>query len=271
MVRLASLAFVVVLASFAAACGGGNDAPDATITFYDAAPPDAEPPPDAFVCVETDTIKECAAGEEGCVNITTNEQHCGGCDMPCNAGAGCVEGPPAKGGTGDEIAHCECPTDITPDDIASIPPETLGLPITAMNGIPGETDGWAGLGFFFGGGGSANGILATFRLGVDDPTPLDTDIDMSTVTGQIPTVGIGHNFDSTTFQPQGAYRATSGTLRYTTLCDLGAEGEVTDATFAAVSDFTNPDAPPVEGGCSFMASFTFTVGAPGDCPAPASL
>jgi hypothetical protein len=267
MIRLASLLSSAALASLAAACGGGGGDVDANIQFFDASP-DATLPPDAFVCVETATMKSCGPTAADCVNITTDEANCGGCEMPCNAGAGCVAGP-SEGGS--EVAHCECPGNFLPsDNIASIPPENVGAPISAMNPIPNQPGDWAGLGLFLGNDGTANGILASFGLGDGDAgtsaTELDTDIDIATLTGNTPGVGLANNFDSTTYQPQGAYRATAGTIRYSKTCEAGAAGVVTDGVFQAVSDFTNPDAPPVEGGCQFTASFSFTVGAPNSCP-----
>lgn len=259
MIRLGSRSFLA-LAFVLAACGGGSDQPDALITFYDAPPPDGPPPPDAWECVESETIKECGPGMAGCVDITESPDHCGACDQPCPAGAACVDGPgPVDGGETD-LAHCECPAaDWVPTTITGL--DTTPFGIEPVNSIPQLPGAYLGLGPFLDGS-LIHAVVLAFALDDGDAgtlgTPIGQDIDLATVTGFVPSVAMGYNIDIDTQQFQGAYRAVSGTLNLDYACTSGAGGTVTNAHFIAVEDITNPV--PVEGGCSFDASFTFTLG-----------
>jgi len=262
MTRLFLLSSFVGMALLVAGCGGGGgDQPDANvITFFDAAPPDAPPPPDAFVCVETDTIKACGSGIAGCVDITNDPLNCGMCGYECPAGAACQDGPSADldAGTSD-LAHCECPPDFVPANITGFLPPQLGIePIQAIDAVVGD---YAGFGLF--GSSTINAVLVTFNdgTGTGTATPIASDIDLAGVTGATPRFGFGYNIDIASQTFQAAFMASAGTLNLEYACQTGAAGTVTNATFIAVQDLTNPI--PVEGGCSFtVESVHFTVGSP---------
>lgn len=237
------------------ACGSdsGGDADAAIINTVDAGPVDAALP-DAFVCVESDTQKACGPGREGCVNITRDNMHCGGCDMGCTSpGQACVPGPEGKG---TEIAHCECPPmDFVPAVITPIDLSQFG--VDPVN--PAGADHIA-FGLFIGSGSLAHAFLVTFNIAAGTETPIGQDIDLSMVdsTATAPRVGAGYNVDIMSQNLQTAYAAATGTLNLDYACATGVAGTVTNATFVEVEAAMNPT--PVPNGCGFAldtVSFAF--------------
>jgi hypothetical protein len=245
MLRLKTgLVAVMSLALFA--CGDDGDpagSTDATvINIFDAAVPDASLP-DAFVCVETDTVKACGTGPAGCVDITSDNQHCGGCDMACpTAGRLCVAG----GAGGDAgVAHCECP-----GDFLTANPVGFGQTFQ-QSGISVGILGFAG----------AGGLFHVVAPAWDPAnTVLNTDIDLSTVTGLgLPVVAAGYDVDINSMTAQTAYRATEGTMNIEYACTDGIKFTLTDAVFSEVGGLMDPT--PVANGCTTsIASMTVTIG-----------
>ena len=92
--------FILALASVGSlgACGGNSssatDAP--TISLTDAPPPDAGPP-DAFVC----SLPSMMCGAD-CIDVSTDEMHCGDCTTVCQTGASCISN------------SCTCPSQFLP-------------------------------------------------------------------------------------------------------------------------------------------------------------
>lgn len=246
------------LAGFA--CGGGDSNPDARpVSLFDAPPPDASVP-DAFVCVETATRKACGAGMAGCVDITRDNQHCGGCNMACpSGGQACVPGAAADGdaGVGNDVAHCECPPqDFVPAVINPLDLSQFG--VEPVNQIPGGTE-YVGLGPYLAGS-LVHVVVGTFDLAAT-PSQIGVDIDLSTVASDAvaPRVVAGYNLDLMSQSVQTAYTAVSGTLNYEWACATGVSGTLTDATFAEVNGLMDPT--PAPNGCGFsVTSVSFTFG-----------
>lgn len=247
MLRLTT-ALVASMSLVLVACSSddGGDAADATIiNLFDAPVPDAAVP-DAFVCVETDTVKECGPGPAGCVDITSENQHCGGCNMACpSAGQACVAGMDSDAG----IAQCECPP-----DFLSASPSGFGQTFNQM----GVTVGFLG----FAGAGGLFHVIAPAYDAVN--TPINTDIDLSTVTGlDLPVVAAGYNVDINSMTAQAAYRATAGVMNIEWRCDMGIKFTLTNGVFEEVGGLMDPT--PVANGCSTsIASMNVTIGS---CPA----
>jgi hypothetical protein len=236
-----------------AACGSdsGGDADAAIINTTDAAPPDAVMY-DAFVCVESDTQKACGAGMDGCVNITRDNMHCGGCDMACTSpGQACVPGPEGKG---TEIAHCECPPmDFVPGTVNGIDLSDLGVPNVTAAGSD-----YVGIGIY--GTAETHALLVTFNLTAGTATPVGEDIDLSAVpsTATAPRFAAGYNVDLLNQSFQTAFLATTGTLNLDHACLTGLAGTLTNATFVEVDTTTFM---PIANGCGFsLASVAFTIG-----------
>jgi hypothetical protein len=237
------------------ACGSdsGGDADASVIVTVDAGIPDASLP-DAFVCVETETKKACGPGREGCVDITRENAHCGGCTMACaSPGQACVPGPE---GEGTEIAHCECPPmDFVPAVITPLDLSQFG--VDPVN--PAGAD-HIGFGIYIGDGSLAHAFLVTFNLTDGTATPIGEDIDLAAVpsTATAPRVGAGYNVDLQSQNLQTPYAASAGTLNLDYACATGVAGTVTNATFIEVEASTNPV--PVPNGCGFSldtVSFAF--------------
>ncbi len=261
MKRALSVLVLVMIA--VVGCGsepGSTD--DGGITFEDAAWPDADIPDaihyDAFVCVETDTIKDCAPelGQAGCVDITSDPDHCGGCDQACpSPGMSCEPGPGPDGADTD-LAHCECPAeDFLPSNIVPV-----SLPIPGFNPVTNEytAPNYLGLAPLIDGS-TLNMFGITFNI-TTSPTPIGTEIDLAeTLSAQVPAVVAGYNINYNTYSAQAAYVVTTGTLVLDTACATGVSGTVTGATFSEVADMMDPVI--VEGGCSFTKeSITFAIG-----------
>jgi hypothetical protein len=235
MPRMKSGAFVstytcVLLATLAlAACGNdggsGADAPP-LVPVVDAMPP----PPDAFVCTQT------MCGMD-CVDTTTDEFNCGMCGRMCQSGASCT------------MSDCVCPPSFLPAVLDQ------GFMEQVTDQFPGA---YVALYPFF------EGIVNLAAVGYPMVgTQIGMDYTLTDQLGTPPFVAAGYNLDIQTQTAQAAFYATSGTLNFTTACNVGATGTLTNATFQAVESITNPVIDP--NGCTFTVDMlTFDIGAP--CP-----
>ena len=183
-------------------CVGCGDNLQATLVPD--APLDSAPLPDTLVCGMTE-----ASCDGTCLDVSADENNCGGCGSVCHGGEVCTTGT------------CNCPSGV-------IPP--LVFP--------------TGLEQFFGAGGFTLALAPTITLsglnglvfGYDAGIPLDTDIDLSTVAlGSTPFVGSAVGLDIQNLSIDASYLATAGTIRFTKLCDTEIEGTLTDATFNGIS------------------------------------
>jgi hypothetical protein len=223
-----------VFASLVAACGGGDNNPDAQLVpTTDAPPPDASRP-DAFVC----TLTECG-GE--CVDTSSDPDHCGGCDDACQSGAECV------------ATDCVCPPSFLPENL------NTGLQDIFIDQLPGANiwirgffgTALEGFGVGYGTTGVETGVAYTLN-GATLPAP--------------PFVLALHDIDIATMEAQSAYAAISGTITFTAACAGRIAGTLTNATFQAATINPAPQIDP--DGCTFtVPSITFTIGDPActDC------
>jgi len=170
-----------------------------------------------------------------CLDVTTDEENCGGCGTECNGGEAC------------NASACACaPTDFVPPTLVESQFDQLmdvGGGITvALN--PNLGDG-----------------INPFIVGYDAQTPVDMDIDLSMVTlGDAPFVAAGYNFSLDTNTIDATFVATAGTLHIDEVCATHLEGTLTNATFkGSTGGFTNPTVDP--DGCTFtVATVTFAMG-----------
>jgi hypothetical protein len=163
--------------------------------------PDA-PPPDSD-STPTPDAAVCAA------DVSSDEANCGACGHLCNGGEVC------------KSATCSCPTGVVPPVVFPTGTEqffgtggfTLALgPTLSISGI--------------------NGLV----FGYDATTPVDADIDLSTVAlGSTPFVGSAVGLDIQNMAIDASYVATAGTLRFTKHCDTEIQGTLTNATFNGIS------------------------------------
>jgi hypothetical protein len=215
-----------VFASLVAACGGGDNNPDAQLVpTTDAPPPDASRP-DAFVC----TLTECG-GE--CVDTSSDPDHCGGCDDACQSGAEC------------EASDCVCIANYLPN---AITPGGLDQVFTQA-GIT------IRLGVLLGGQINALGI------GYNGST--ETGVEYA-LTGELapPLVLSAYNVDVATMNAEAGFVAVAGTLEFTDICAEGIAGTLTGVTFQAANLDTLSIDP---NGCTFaVPTLTFSIGAA--CP-----
>lgn len=207
-----------------AACGD-----DGSVTLVDAAPD--SPPIDSAPACTTPSMM-CGAA---CLDVSKDEANCGSCGNECNGGEAC------------NANACACaPTDFVPAALVESQFDQLmgvGQGITiALN--PNIGDG-----------------INPFIVGYDAQTPIDADIDLSTITlGNAPFVGAGYGFDLQTNEIDASFFATAGTLHIDEVCATHMEGTLTNATFRGITGgFTNPAVDP--DGCMFtVASVTFAMG-----------
>lgn len=217
-----TLSFILIVA---AACGD-----DGSTTMIVDAMPDAPLIDAAPTCSAPNMM--CGGA---CLDVTTDEENCGSCGMTCNGGEAC------------NGSACACaPTDFVPATLAESEFDQLmavGQGITiALNP-------------------NLNNGIHPFIVGYDAQTPIDADIDLSTVTlGTAPFVGAGYNFDLGTNAIDASFVATAGTLHIDEVCATHMEGTLTNATFRGITGgFTNPTIDP--DGCTFtVASVTFAMG-----------
>ena len=231
MFRFTFALFLVGAISIATGCGDDSGNADSGITLFDSGAPDAEPPPDAFVCTET----ECGSQ---CVDITTDVNHCTGCDMACTqAGAICNNG-------------CECPEGFVPEGTLT----TFFDMITNMILPAPDLTALAPFGLS-----TINALTVSYN---PNTIPIEQAIDLSAGTfGVTPFVGALYDLDMSTFVPAAAYLATEGMLTVHYACAEGISVTLTDATFAA-ADIINMQ-PPMEGACEFTVdSVSVVVGEP---------
>ncbi len=240
LIRLVSLASLVLIPSIAlTACGGG----DAEPILLDAAVPDAlPPPPDAEPCPDD----EC---DGVCVDFDDDETTCGNCDTVCNGGEACND------------ATCACVPAYVPEGAVGL----IGSQLTNM--IPGAITGF---GVFL--GGSTPHILGVGYPSGDGAVAIDTEYALEPPpAGGIPTppfIASGYNVDIQSQPPSAdtAHFATAGTVVFRRICVGGFSGEATDIVFSPVAGLTNPTID--EDGCKALGpvSFTFSYGTA--CPAP---
>lgn len=198
------------------ACGDDTGAkPDAPVIHLDAA---IDAAPDAPSCALPDKV--CAGV---CTTVATDEANCGDCGVACKGGEACD-------GT------CACPTPFIP---ATYTPQMFDNFMQQM-----------GVTIAIGPVVDSVGIHPVL-FGYNAQTPIDQDIDMSTVTlGTIPFVAAGYRLDLGTFATDAQYVMTSGTLHITKACDTEFEGTITNAVFrGATGGFANPMVDPM--GCTF--------------------
>jgi hypothetical protein len=226
------LSSAILAVASLAGCGSDSSTPDAVLVHeVDASPPDSSPP-DAFVC----TMDVCPG--DVCTNFDTDPEHCGDCDTACQSGASCTGG------------DCMCignflPSSLTTNIMDMIRDDLTGVYIAVKPFIASEID-------LFAVGYATTGVTA-------GPHTLD-----GSTLPDPPFVLAAYNVDTSTFEPEAAFAAISGTLILTKACDVGASGTLTDATFQAAT-LIPPQVDP--NGCTFdVASVTFTIGTPDDCP-----
>lgn len=220
MYRLPFALIFLGVVAVAAGCGDDSGSADSGITLFDAnTTPDAALPPDAFVCTET----MCGTA---CVDITSDVNHCTGCDMPCTrAGEICDNG-------------CECPASFVPE--GTITPffdmiTNMILPAPDLTGL-------APFGLS-----EINALTVSYN---PNTIPIETPIDLSTGEfGVTPFVGALYDLDMNTFVPKSAYLATAGTLTVHYACAEGVSVTLENATFAA-ADILNMQPPPKDA-CTF--------------------
>ena len=208
--------FVLLLA----ACGDDGAAkPDATV-LIDAA---IDASPDAPACAAP--MKTCGTD---CIAVATDEANCGDCGVTCKGGEACD-------------GACACPANFIPATLPSSGFDQFMNQGTAIIAIGPYID--------------SSGIHPIV-FGLTDTTPLDTDIDLSTVAvGDIPFVAAGYRLDTGTFAFDAGYLATAGILRFTKRCGTEVEGTLTNATFRGVTGgFQNPTVDPA--GCTLPAPAT---------------
>jgi hypothetical protein len=210
----------MLLVLLLAACGDDGAAkPDATVLID--ASPDATP--DGPSCAAP--MKTCGTT---CTPVATDEMNCGDCGVTCKGGEACD-------------STCACPANFIPASLTSGGFDQFMNMGTTIIAIGPFID---------------NGGIHPIIFGLEDTTPLNTDIDLSAVTvGNIPFVAAGYRFDTGTFAIDASYLATAGTLRLTKRCATEVEGTLTNATFKGVTGgFQNPQVDPM--GCTLPAPAT---------------
>lgn len=214
-----------------AACGDDGS----PIMIVDAMP-DAPPPIDAPTC--SAPMKMCG---NSCLDVSSDEENCGDCGVECGGGEACT------------ASACACPTPFVPATLEAGQFDQL-------------FDAGGGLTIAF--NPNIDGSINPFVVGFDAQTPIDADIDLSTVTvGDAPLVGAGYNFDLNTMAIDASYIVTQGTLHLDQACATHVEGTLTNATFQGITGgFENPAIDP--DGCTFtVATVTFAMGTT-PCPPP---
>ena len=218
------------------ACGGDDDgdtdgvgstSPDAA-SQQDAAPDQ----PDAAVCTMT------TCGDQ-CVDTATDPAHCGGCDMACDSPGQICSG----------ALPCACPPEWIPADLTGLDQSEVNASL-----FPGLLVGIAPV--------LDDERVNAVLIGFVEDTPVDTDIDLATVTvPDPPLVAAGFDVDVATNDVKTPYLATSGTVNFTEVCAEGVRGTVTDAVFVETAGVTEPT--PIEGGCQIaVPSIEFDLGQP---------
>jgi hypothetical protein len=232
----------------AAACGGGDDDGagdddddgqtdaggdvDSGSPAIDAAPDDGAAP-DGTVC----ELTQCGAA---CVDTETDPAHCGGCDMACTPAQGC------------ETSECACPEVVLLADPAFVF-ETVDLealpPFAVAVGA-----------YMLEGSAEIHLLLVAY-----DPmaTETETDIDIASIGGPVPSIGIFYDYDPETMTPRAGFATTSGIVSFSRACAEGIAGSLTDIELTEV----DAEAMPIDGGCTYaMPSVAFDLGSA--CPPP---
>jgi hypothetical protein len=207
--------------------GVGSSSPD------DGAEEDAAPPePDAAACAMT------MCGDQ-CVDTATDPAHCGGCDMACDSPGQICSG----------ALPCACPPEWIPADLTGLEQSQVNTSL-----FPGLLVGIAPV--------FDDERASAVLVGFVEDTPVDTDIDLATITApDPPLVAAGFDLDVATNDVKTPYLATSGTVNFTELCAEGVRGTVTDALFVEIAGITEPT--PIEGGCQIaVPSLEFDIGQP---------
>jgi hypothetical protein len=229
MSRTHVVAFVALMAAMACDGGGGSGTADGGVSFIDSGPPDA-------------TVEPCNGTRcDGvCVDTASDPMNCGGCGLTCDS--------PGQICTGDAEA-CTCPDPFIP---ASITPS--GFDQVRDDIVPGVTVALVPM--------LSGGKINAFIVGYDDTTPIGEDIVLDGGL-TVPNAAAAFDVDQASLSARTAYQVTAGTLRFTSACLAGAQGTLTDATFAEVTQELPPTV--VAGGCQFSAAtVAFRIGSA--CP-----
>ena len=142
-------------------------------------------------------------------DTTVDEANCGACGNVCAGGQVC------------KSSTCSCPTGVVPplvfptgtEQFFSLGGSSIALgPTLSLSGI--------------------NGLVFGFSASL----PLNTNIDLAGVPlGSTPFVGAAVGIDIQNFGLDASYVATSGTIRFTKLCDTEIQGTLTNVTFNGLS------------------------------------
>ena len=228
------LSFALVFSMSAGACGD-DGGPNISLTDSgpaDATPPSDAGPPDAFVC----TLTDCGGA---CIDTTSDSLNCGGCGLACaTPGQICSGSLP-----------CACPADFVPASIGGGFDQVF-MQAAAIAAI-------APVAF------SPISIVAVvYDLTLTIDTDYDLAVSLATLTP--PSVALGYDVNINAFTAKTAYGATTGTIRFDTICADGASGTITSPVFTEVGGIT--DLAPLLNGCTLSyETLAFDIGT---CLAP---
>ncbi len=142
-------------------------------------------------------------------DTTVDEANCGACGTLCAGGQVC------------KSSTCSCPTGVVPPIVFPTGTEQF-FPAGNITIALGPTLSLSGI----------NGLV----FGVSSTLPLNTNIDLATVPlGSTPFVGAAVGIDIQNLALDASYLATTGTIRFTKICDTEIQGTLSNATFNGLS------------------------------------